>query len=195
MFPSFTSFNLICNYNNEIIYNDLSGEINFSGSGIIPFAQSDVITTFLSGIDGDFESVLIHYFTNFIDMYLTELHDAIDSNKKINGKDLTNIKKEINELKKTNDNRVEEFRKTINEMKQNIYSPVLNSVEALPKDELANMSESLIHITSLKRKVSSDLETVGGAIDVAIISKGDGFIWKKRKHYFNPELNPHFFNK
>jgi hypothetical protein len=26
-----------------------------------------------------------------------------------------------------------------------------------------------------------------------IISKGDGFIWIKRKHYFDPRLNPRFF--
>jgi hypothetical protein len=37
-----------------------------------------------------------------------------------------------------------------------------------------------------------DAETVGGAIDVAVISKGDGFVWIKRKHYFRPELNGHF---
>ncbi|WP_157078620.1 hypothetical protein [Methanobrevibacter filiformis] len=42
---------------------------------------------------------------------------------------------------------------------------------------------NIIHITSLKRKVEEGLETVGGDIDVAIISKGDGFIWAKRKHY------------
>ena len=36
-------------------------------------------------------------------------------------------------------------------------------------------------------------ETVGGPIDVAVISKGDGFVWIKRKHYFDRELNQHFF--
>lgn len=29
---------------------------------------------------------------------------------------------------------------------------------------------------------------------VAVISKGDGFIWIKRKHYFSPELNTAFFS-
>ena len=38
-----------------------------------------------------------------------------------------------------------------------------------------------------------EMETVGGPIDVAVISKGDGFIWIKRKHYFNKDLNPQFF--
>ena len=36
-------------------------------------------------------------------------------------------------------------------------------------------------------------ESVGGPVDVAVISKGDGFIWIKRKHYFDPSLNSHFF--
>ena len=63
----------------------------------------------------------------------------------------------------------------------------------LPKDELAAMAESLINLTSFKRKVSMEEETVGGPIDVAVISKGDGFIWIKRKHYFDRELNQQFF--
>jgi len=48
------------------------------------------------------------------------------------------------------------------------------------QDELAAMAESLVNLTSFKRKVSMEAETVGGTIDVAVISKGDGFIWIKR---------------
>ena len=55
------------------------------------------------------------------------------------------------------------------------------------------MAEALVSLTSFKRRVSADAETVGGPIDVALISKGDGFIWIKRKHYFKPELNYTFF--
>jgi len=39
------------------------------------------------------------------------------------------------------------------------------------------------------------LETVGGPIDVAVISKGEGFVWIKRKYYFEKEINPHFIAK
>ena len=38
-----------------------------------------------------------------------------------------------------------------------------------------------------------EAETVAGPIDVAVISKGDGFIWIKRKHYFESGLNQHYF--
>jgi hypothetical protein len=68
------------------------------------------------------------------------------------------------------------------------------TVAALPKDDLAGFAETLVNLTLFKRKVSLDAETVGGPIDVALISKGDGFIWIKRKHYFKPELNNSFFS-
>lgn len=36
-------------------------------------------------------------------------------------------------------------------------------------------------LTSLKRHVSSEEETVGGPVDVAVVSKGNGFAWVKNK--------------
>ena len=51
------------------------------------------------------------------------------------------------------------------------------------------MAEALINLTSLKRRVSPEEETVGGPTDVAVITKGDGMVWIKRKQYFPPELN------
>jgi len=54
------------------------------------------------------------------------------------------------------------------------------------------MAESLIYLTYLKRRITFAEESVGGPVDVAIISKGDGFIWIKRKQYFDSKLNEHF---
>ena len=65
----------------------------------------------------------------------------------------------------------------------------------MPKSELPAVAEALVGLQSLKRKVSEEHETVGGPIDVALISKGDGFIWIKRKHYFDPAINPHYFQR
>ncbi len=88
----------------------------------------------------------------------------------------------------------DEFKKEVNEYKRDRHiNPIVNIVAILPKDELAAMAESLVNLTSFKRKISMQAETVGGPIDVAVISKGDGFVWIKRKRYFKPELNPHFF--
>lgn len=87
----------------------------------------------------------------------------------------------------------EDYQRELSDYRQERYiSPVMRVVRVLPKDELAAMAESLINLTSFKRRVSMEEETVGGPIDVAVISKGDGFIWIKRKHYFESELNPQF---
>ena len=66
------------------------------------------------------------------------------------------------------------------------------SVASLSKEDLAELAESLIYLTYLKRRMSGSEESVGGPIDVAIITKGDGFIWIKRKHYFDIKLNQDF---
>ena len=72
-----------------------------------------------------------------------------------------------------------------------VKGPLLQSVAFLPKDELGAMAESLVNLTTLKRRVSiNEAQTVGGAVDVAVVSRGDGFVWLKRKHYFDQELNP-----
>ncbi len=75
---------------------------------------------------------------------------------------------------------------------ETLINPIVSTDSVLPKDELAAMAEALVSLTSFKRKFSLDAETVGGPIDVAVLSKGDGFVWIKRKHYFKAELNPHF---
>jgi hypothetical protein len=68
----------------------------------------------------------------------------------------------------------------------------MENVASLPKDELGAMAESLVNLTKFKRRISREKETVGGPIDVAVITKGDGFVWMKRKHYFDAGLNPRY---
>jgi hypothetical protein len=76
------------------------------------------------------------------------------------------------------------------EQREQIWKPVLRITGSLPKDELAAMAEALVNLTKFRRRVTTERETVGGPIDVAVITKGDGFVWIKRKHYFSPEYNP-----
>ena len=79
-------------------------------------------------------------------------------------------------------------------LKARHYEPVLASIAHLPKNELAHVASTLVNLSSFQKRVSMiEDETVGGPVDVAVITKGDGFIWVDRKHYFKPELNTHFF--
>ena len=73
------------------------------------------------------------------------------------------------------------------------FGGILGVVEILPLKELANVASTLVRLSSFEKQLSLEAETVGEPIDVAVISKGDGFIWIKRKHYFQAELNHRYF--
>ena len=90
----------------------------------------------------------------------------------------------------------DEVAKRLSSFKQKYYvDPILAATKFLQKDELAFVAETFVNMVSFRKKVTLEDETVGGPIDVAVISKGDGLVWIKRKHYFDSSLNHHFFTK
>lgn len=70
--------------------------------------------------------------------------------------------------------------------------PMRRVLGVLPVDEMADLAETLINLQSLKEKVTKNSETVGGPVDVAIITKNEGLLWAKRKHFFEIDLNSRF---
>jgi hypothetical protein len=61
-------------------------------------------------------------------------------------------------------------------------SSLVESVASFNIDDLSNMAESLISITNLQRHITSAEESVGGPVDVAVITRSEGFTWIKRKN-------------
>ena len=91
------------------------------------------------------------------------------------------------------EDKLKEISKSITDYQHiNFISPMINTVSILPIDELADVAETLINLTSFKRKYTSELETVGGPIDVLAITMAEGPVWIKRKHYFDINNNVNF---
>ena len=151
---------------------------------ISPFAQTDVMQTFLFGINDSFIQAL----ANEIPNQIRNIFQSIDNENFAAGK-----KQEVfEELASATPNIINQI---VGKAQQQYLWPITQSVATLPIEELALLAESMINITSLRRKVAidSNIGTVGGPIDVAIITKSDGFIWIKRKHYFERVYNPQYF--
>ena len=70
---------------------------------------------------------------------------------------------------------------------------IMQVIETLQLPDLAQVASTLVSLSSFQQRMSFEQETVGGPVDVAVISKGDGFVWIERKHYFREDLNHHFF--
>lgn len=153
-------------------------------ASIAPLAQTDVMQTFLFGINDQFINDLAQVIPKQIEESLNSIDDSCFVSGKKSG--ITS------QMKSVTGRIIQHMQETA---RNNYMRPIIQSVASLPIEELALLAESMINITSLRRKVAIDrnIGTVGGPIDVSIISKGDGFIWLKRKHYFDRKYNPQYF--
>lgn len=77
---------------------------------------------------------------------------------------------------------------------ENFY-PLRRVLNSLSVPEMGHLAESLLVLEALRERVTSPSESVGGPIDVAVVSKAEGLVWLKRKHYFEPELNLRYLNR
>ncbi len=129
---------------------------------VLPLAQSDMIDMFYRGIDPQLEEKLDGIVTRCVSHFLNRNGD----------------KPAPALIEKASKG----FRKALEEEIDGKYRrPLMAAVDALPRHDLAKMAETLVSLTAFRKRMSVDeKETVGGAIDVAVLSKGEGFVWVKR---------------
>lgn len=190
LFPSVSTYRLdlkVNGYLKHVHQKQKSARIDFDNrAAIIPFAQSDMVATFIEGADPEYQRVVDTQVKNVLDELFRSLaEDVLEISegdplqtmlKDLSGSTWARIKNELETARQ-----------------DKFVTPLLEILISLPKTELASMAESMVSLTSLKRRLSDSAETVGGPVDVALISKGDGFIWINRKHYFDRDMNQHFF--
>lgn len=143
---------------------------------ILPYAQADVTFSILRGIDPTVENEINSSINKSFEELITALQPKFtDGDEAI----------KIRAVASTLIDKLNQFNY------DTITSPILKMLNCMDKEDMADLAESLVNITSLRRKFSETNESVGGPIDVAVITKGDGFIWTKRKQYFDNEVNKH----
>lgn len=190
IYPSLHQMNMALAISGHLRYY-YEKEVNISdnlAAHISPFAQTDVTDTILRGINPAFQQIINDNVGNYLSSFSEGIANILDQDK-ATSEVAAAIRQEFNIKEST-----EALVKRINDaMFQSYTKPLIDTVISLDKEDMANMAESFISLTSLVRRMQPGEETVGGPVDVAVISKGDGFVWINRKHYFKPELNVTFF--
>jgi len=145
-------------------------EIDHSlSASVVPFAQRDMVDTFFQGVHPSILSAI---------QRIISTHQDLLAEKLIKEFKIKNSKK----LAKLFDQTFRDIGKEVLSTRDKLHvRPIIDSVSYLPNDELIEFAEALINITSLKRKTSDEIQTVGGPIDVVLITKTDGFKWIKSK--------------
>jgi len=144
-------------------------------SDVLPFAVRNVMISLVHGVD-----------PAFLDYALTVFRDLIRANGE----------RVIEELARGEDQRARMFaenrgmsddfiRVFLDFLRDYIHDmhlgPFAATLQGMPGDEMAWLAESLVHLTSVKMRMSLGPEGVGGPVDVAVITKREGFNWVKRK--------------
>jgi hypothetical protein len=149
-------------------------------STIIPFASEEEVFTFVKGCNSKI--------LDFTGNTASQLVSVINNQLLESGFQDQELLDKLNDLPNNLMMRVNSFSNT------NFMQKVTAMLDSLSKKDLAYMAESLVNLSAFKLKISDAYETVGGPIDVAVISKTDGFIWIKRKLYFDKNLNNNHAN-
>lgn len=148
------------------------------------YAQDDMVASFLLGLHPDFHVKFeVHkldidrMYTSAINNLITHLRDQFQL--PLSEKDVIDLE---TKMLKIWDDSMKEIEDPIDSFTTDHYFQIVPIVQWLPKEELAEMAETLVNLTSFKRRVTPANETVGGPVDVAVITKGEGFTWVTRKH-------------
>lgn len=180
-FPSLKAFKIDAIINNKPRFIDDGGaNISFENRAQIrPFAQGSMVASFIEGIDPNQKFEIENYFSEILDKYTGIIVDELSVALPMSNTVKSNVSDAIN---KSSSELYNQFIQDLSGLRLNAHiRPILDMVAMLPKEELAVMAETLINLTSFKQKMTMGTETVGGPIDVAVITKGDGFSWIKRK--------------
>lgn len=190
-FPSLVAYDMegvLLNFVKVRQNNSKSATVADAEAVIVPFAQGDMVSLFMEGIDPEFRGQIQQALARFVD----GLPDILVNGLGFSGSAERLLRKQIDQAAK---GLATDFLHQLGtHANERHINPIIEAVANLPKEELAEMADSLVNLTSFKRRVTKAPETVGGPVDVAVISKGDGFIWIRRKHYFDPKLNHQFFS-
>lgn len=142
---------------------------------VLPFAVRNVMISMVHGVD-----------PSFLDYSLTVFRDLI----RANGDRLINqfAKSDQERLRLAAENSamsddfIRVFLDYLRDYIQDMHlGPFASTLQGMPPDEMAWLAKSLVHLTSVKMRMSLGPEGVGGPVDTAVITKREGFKWVKRK--------------
>lgn len=156
---------------------------NENDAEIRSYAQDDVIKTLLRGLAPDVRS----WYKGEIQSEIAKVKKNLIENSQKSGCDEAMIES----IEKINETEIaDNIYSKVDESIQKVYlRGLFRSIASFNVPDMANMAESLISVTNLQRHITSSEESVGGPVDVAVITRSEGFVWIKHKEWFEKEKN------
>lgn len=145
--------------------------------GIFPFAQSDMVHLYLEGIHPELRRKMRNHQIELIEELPKKLVQELPATMDPGERNL--ILMRFNQILRAE---FQQYNKEIRNDQWQLVDPVLKTLNFLPKEDMAELAESLISLTCMRKRISHELEDVGAPVDVAVITKIDNFQWIKNKN-------------
>ena len=158
----------------EASFDQIDGDTR---SKIRVFADSEVTNAFIRGIDFNLERRVYGALNMLMHALVDQVVGAFPNADPV-------LKEDIRRQFQSNyiPQYFDVFRGIIGDYQQHAYiNPVLRVLEIASRTELAETARELVSLNVFKKRIMAQKQTVGGAIDVAIISREGGFQWHSRQ--------------
>ncbi len=186
-YPSLVSAEVVEGYDCRVNYTIDSKDIicisDKNPVAICPFAQTDVIKSLVEGIYEDWyyralnlKSITNPYNSDVFDM------DPFSEGIDFEFMDL------MNDCQFDCENLHEKFKKDLLRMVGANWREWQKALERYGLEEMARLADSLISLTGFHRILTFAQEGVGGLVDLAVISRNEGFTWLRRKNWYNENV-------
>ncbi|ADM09765.1 hypothetical protein PB2503_08549 [Parvularcula bermudensis HTCC2503] len=148
-----------------------------SGPVIQPFAQDRMIRTFLTGMD---QGLRYFLFGQTLRLATTLVSDVVQQTPGLSEEQRQRLASDYSEgdLGRS----IQAFFGSIDEYSYLSHTgPILRAIGSLPKKELGETAASLIKLNGFQQKVMHSVETVGGPVSLATITRNEGLVMGKEK--------------
>ena len=145
---------------------------------ICPFAQTDIMKSLLTGVNPGFNNVACERGSQMYMEFDRMLQESVCGEEL--DEEFSGILQEVKCLDLYHS--FERFDKKLMGQSSKQWLKTLRDYDL---QDMAQLAENLIAMTSLERHMTFSEEGVGGPIDLAIITKNNGFTWLSRKSWYH----------
>ena len=182
-YPSLVSAVVFEGFDNRVNYHVRPTDIicisDERPTAICPFAQKDVIHSVLRGFHRNFS----RHLSDDVKRSFTPMGNDIFFPCKEDNVNYMDFSEQLGEVK-TDDLCRHFFRQMKHLLDRNLHQWE-KALEDYDLQSMAALAESLVDLTGFHRILTFQQEGVGGPVDVAVISKNDGFTWLNRKSWYH----------
>lgn len=147
--------------------------IGSDGSFYRFFGQWHASIQFIRGVDIEMRRIILEFFEKYIRnlMSSNSMFDEDEGDEDLEFQIQNHVRDATNQLETI----------IANYEKDNFENPLIQVISMSPEADLAKLAKSLIEIQAIRQSINEATPTVGGPIDVAVISKTKGFRWVNHK--------------